>query len=200
GGRWRGPERRADAVPGRRPVRDRGAARSRRDDGARRRGPRRARRRPLEIARRLPGRPVAHALCAQRATQGRPGARRRLAPRCPGRAALGGMKPIIAVIGGSTATAAETALAEDTGRLLAGQGAVLVCGGLGGVMEAAARGAKANGGTTVGILPGADPALANGYIDVALATGLGEMGNFLILGAAHPPIALGGGVGTVVGM
>lgn len=107
------------------------------------------------------------------------------------------MKPIIAVIGGSTATAAETALAEDTGRLLAGQGAVLVCGGLGGVMEAAARGAKANGGTTVGILPGADPALANAYIDVPLATGLGEMRNFLIVRSAHALIAIGGGVGTL---
>src|SRR5262249_59871567 len=139
GGRWRGPERRADAVPGRRPGRDRGAARSRRDDGARCRGPRRARRRPLEIARRLPGRPVAHALCAQRATQGRPGARRRLAPRCPGRAALGGMKPIIAVIGGSTATAEETALAEDTGRLLAGGGRGRGGGGAGGVAGGGGR-------------------------------------------------------------
>ena len=107
------------------------------------------------------------------------------------------MKPIIAVIGGGNCTADETALAEETGRLLAGEGAVLVCGGLGGVMEAVAKGAKANGGTTVGILPGADPAVANAYIDVALATGLGEMRNFLIVRSAHALIAIGGGVGTL---
>jgi len=88
------------------------------------------------------------------------------------------MKAIIAVIGGSTCTTAEAAVAEETGRLLAQHGAVLVCGGLGGVMEAVAKGAHANGGTTVGILPGADPAAANAFIDIPLATGLGEMRNF----------------------
>ena len=107
------------------------------------------------------------------------------------------MKPIIAVIGGGTCTAEETAVAVETGRLLAQHGAVLVCGGLGGVMEAAAKGAKANGGTTVGILPGADPAAANAHIDVPLATGLGEMRNFLIVRTAHALIAIGGGVGTL---
>jgi len=107
------------------------------------------------------------------------------------------MKPIIAVIGGGTCTAEETAVAVETGRLLAQHGAVLVCGGLGGVMEAAAQGAKANGGTTVGILPGADPRAANAHIDVPLATGLGEMRNFLIVRTAHALIAIGGGVGTL---
>ncbi len=107
------------------------------------------------------------------------------------------MKPIIAVIGGGTCTAEETAVAVETGRLLAQHGAVLVCGGLGGVMEAAAKGAKANGGTTVGILPGADPRAANAHIDVPLATGLGEMRNFLIVRTAHALIAIGGGVGTL---
>ncbi len=107
------------------------------------------------------------------------------------------MKPIIAVIGGSTCTIEETAFAEETGRLLAQRGAVLVCGGLGGVMEAVAKGARANGGTTVGILPGADPAAANAYIDIPLATGLGEMRNFLIVRTAHALIAIGGGVGTL---
>jgi uncharacterized protein (TIGR00725 family) len=107
------------------------------------------------------------------------------------------MRPIIAVIGGSTCTAAETALAVETGRLLAERGAVLVCGGLSGVMEGAARGAQTNGGVTVGILPGADPAAANRYIDVPLATGLGEMRNFLIVRTAHALIAIGGGVGTL---
>lgn len=107
------------------------------------------------------------------------------------------MKPIIAVIGGGTCTSEETALAEQTGELLARQGAVVVCGGLGGVMEAAARGAQANGGTTVGILPGDDPRAANAFIGVPLATGLGEMRNFLIVRSAHALIAIGGGVGTL---
>lgn len=62
------------------------------------------------------------------------------------------MKPIIAVIGGSTSTEQESALAEQTGRLLAQRGAIVLCGGLGGVMEAVAKGVQANGGTTVGIL------------------------------------------------
>lgn len=107
------------------------------------------------------------------------------------------MKPIIAVIGGSNCSTDETALAEATGRLLAAQGAIVVCGGLGGVMEAAARGAKANGGTTVGILPGGDPAAANAHIDIPLATGLGEMRNFLIVRVSHALIAVGGGIGTL---
>jgi uncharacterized protein (TIGR00725 family) len=107
------------------------------------------------------------------------------------------MKPIIAVIGGSTCTEQESAIAEQTGRLLAQRGAVVLCGGLGGVMEAVARGVKANGGTTVGILPGADPATANAYIDIPLATGLGEMRNALIVRAAHAVIAIGGGWGTL---
>src|SRR5207249_1607304 len=90
-----------------------------------------------------------------------------------------------------------TALAGETGRLLAERGAILVCGGLSGVMEAAAKGAKANGGMTVGILPGADPAAANPYIDVPLATGLGEMRNLLIVRTAQALVAIGGGVGTL---
>ena len=107
------------------------------------------------------------------------------------------MKPIIAVIGGSSCTKDEWAIAHETGRLLAGRGAIVVCGGLGGVMEAAAQGAKSNGGVTVGILPGTDPAAANAYIDVPLATGLGEMRNLLIVRVAQALIAIGGGIGTL---
>lgn len=107
------------------------------------------------------------------------------------------MKPVIAVIGGGTCSREETAIAETTGRLLAEQGTIVLCGGLGGVMEAVARGAQTNGGTTVGILPGQDPAAANPYIEIPLATGLGEMRNFLIVRAAHALIAIGGGVGTL---
>ncbi|PYP16633.1 MAG: TIGR00725 family protein [Gemmatimonadetes bacterium] len=107
------------------------------------------------------------------------------------------MKPIIAVIGGSSCTKNEWALAHETGRLLADRGAIVVCGGLGGVMDAAAQGAKSNGGITVGILPGTDPAAANAYIDVPLATGLGEMRNLLIVRVAQALIAIGGGIGTL---
>jgi uncharacterized protein (TIGR00725 family) len=107
------------------------------------------------------------------------------------------MRSIIAVIGGSSCSAEESALAEDVGRRLAEQGAVVICGGLGGVMEAVAKGAKSNGGITVGILPGDDPTAANPYIEVPLATGLGEMRNFLIVRSAHALIAIGGGIGTL---
>jgi uncharacterized protein (TIGR00725 family) len=74
---------------------------------------------------------------------------------------------------------------------------VLVCGGLGGVMEAACRGAKAEGGTTVGILPGPSRADANEHVDVALATGLGEARNALVVRAADALVAIGGEYGTL---
>jgi uncharacterized protein (TIGR00725 family) len=83
------------------------------------------------------------------------------------------------------------------GRELGGRGAVLVCGGLGGVMEAACRGAKEAGGTTVGILPGMDRAAANPYVDVAVPTGLGEARNALVVRAADALVAVGGGYGTL---
>ncbi|HEV2749916.1 MAG TPA: TIGR00725 family protein [Gemmatimonadales bacterium] len=105
--------------------------------------------------------------------------------------------PLVAVVGGSSCTAQEAEWATAVGRLLALGGAVLLCGGLGGVMEAAARGAKAAGGLTIGILPGNDAADANASIDVALATGMGEMRNALIARAAQAMIAIGGGWGTL---
>ncbi|MEA2428059.1 MAG: hypothetical protein QOF37_1687 [Thermoleophilaceae bacterium] len=74
---------------------------------------------------------------------------------------------------------------------------MLVCGGLGGVMEAACRGAKAAGGTTVGILPGFDRTDANEYVDVALATGFGEARNALVVRAADALVAVGGEYGTL---
>ncbi len=104
---------------------------------------------------------------------------------------------LVAVVGGSTCTPAEAEQAAGVGRLLAEQGAVLLCGGLGGVMEAAARGAKDAGGLTVGVLPGSDAEDANAYIDVPLATGMGEIRNALIVRAAHAVIAIGGGWGTL---
>jgi uncharacterized protein (TIGR00725 family) len=105
--------------------------------------------------------------------------------------------PLVAVVGGGNCSGAEAEWAAAVGRLVAERGAVLVCGGLGGVMEAAARGAKQAGGLTIGILPGSDPGAANPHIDVAIATGMGEMRNALIVRAAGAVIAIGGGWGTL---
>lgn len=88
-------------------------------------------------------------------------------------------------------------MAEDVGKLLARSGAVVVCGGLGGVMEAACRGAKREGGLTVGILPNEDRTHANRYVDVAVATGLGEARNALVVRTADVLVAVGGGFGTL---
>lgn len=87
--------------------------------------------------------------------------------------------------------------AEAVGRAVAEAGALLVCGGLGGVMEAACRGAKGAGGTTLGILPGADRAAANRWVDVAVATGMGEVRNALVVRAADAVVAVAGGYGTL---
>jgi uncharacterized protein (TIGR00725 family) len=87
--------------------------------------------------------------------------------------------------------------AEQVGRELGRRGAVLVCGGLGGVMEAACRGAKAAGGITVGLLPGEDRGAANAFVDIAIPTGLGEARNALVVRAADAVIAVGGGYGTL---
>jgi uncharacterized protein (TIGR00725 family) len=87
--------------------------------------------------------------------------------------------------------------AEAVGRGLAARGAVVVCGGLGGAMEAACRGAKEAGGMTVGLLPGLDRRDANPYVDVAVTTGLGEARNALVVRAADALIAVGGGYGTL---
>ena len=83
------------------------------------------------------------------------------------------------------------------GRLLAEHGAVLVCGGLGGTMEAACRGAKQAGGTTVGLLPGESRSDANRFVDVAIPTGLGEARNALVVRSADVVVAVGGGYGTL---
>ncbi len=83
------------------------------------------------------------------------------------------------------------------GRELARAGAVLVCGGGSGVMAAACRGAKAEAGTTLGILPGSDRSAANAWVDVAVATGLGEMRNALVVRAVDAVIAVAGGYGTL---
>ena len=107
-------------------------------------------------------------------------------------------KPLyIAVVGPGVATDEEAALAEDVGRLLASAGAIVVCGGSTGVMEAASRGTASEGGTVVGILPGFDRAEANPHVTIALPTGMGEMRNALIARAADAVIAVGGEFGTL---
>jgi uncharacterized protein (TIGR00725 family) len=107
------------------------------------------------------------------------------------------MPPYVAVIGASRASAQEERAAEAVGRGLGELGAIVVCGGRGGVMEAACRGAKATGGTTVGILPGRNRAEANPYVDVAIATGLGELRNGLVVSAADAFVVVGGAFGTL---
>jgi len=104
---------------------------------------------------------------------------------------------IIAVIGGGQCTKKEARLAEEVGRELAKRGAVLVCGGLGGVMEAACRGAGAEGGITIGILPGEDSHSANPHVQIAVATGLGYARNIAVVRSARAVIAVGGSYGTL---
>jgi uncharacterized protein (TIGR00725 family) len=101
------------------------------------------------------------------------------------------------VVGPGEAGPEVLAAAESVGRLLGARGAVVVCGGLGGAMEAACRGAKEAGGTTVGLLPGLDRGDANPYVDVAVPTGLGEARNALVVRAADALVAIGGGYGTL---
>jgi uncharacterized protein (TIGR00725 family) len=101
------------------------------------------------------------------------------------------------VVGPGEAPPEVVAAAEAVGRGLAARDAVVVCGGLGGAMEAACRGAKDAGGTTVGLLPGLDRRDANPYVDVAVTTGLGEARNALVVRAADALIAVGGGYGTL---
>ena len=103
----------------------------------------------------------------------------------------------VGVVGAGSAEPGTLAAAEQVGGLLARAGAVVVCGGLGGVMEAACRGARSAGGTTLGILPGTDRSEANAWVEVAIPTGLGEARNALVVRAADALIAIGGEFGTL---
>jgi uncharacterized protein (TIGR00725 family) len=103
----------------------------------------------------------------------------------------------IAIAGAGSAEPWELAAAEEAGAAVAEAGGGLVCGGLGGVMEAACRGARSRGGLTVGLLPGTDREDANGWVVVALPTGLGEARNALVARAADALVAIGGGWGTL---
>ncbi len=106
-------------------------------------------------------------------------------------------KRFIAVIGGSDCTPEEARLAEEVGRELARKDAILVCGGLGGVMEAACKGASAGGGLTIGILPGGSRQTANPYVQIPVVTNLGEARNVIVVKSAEAVIAIGGGYGTL---
>ena len=106
-------------------------------------------------------------------------------------------KKFIAVIGGSECSPEETVLAEEVGREIARNGAILVCGGLGGVMEAACRGSVSEGGLTLGILPGGNRQTANPYVQIPIVTNLGEARNIIVVKSAQAVIAIDGGYGTL---
>lgn len=103
----------------------------------------------------------------------------------------------VAVIGSSECTPEEALVAEAVGRELAKRGATVVCGGLGGVMKAASKGARSEGGRTIGILPGNSPAEANEYIEIPIVTGMGYARNVIVVKSAGAVIAIGGRFGTL---
>ena len=104
---------------------------------------------------------------------------------------------MVAVIGGAQCSSEDAALADEVGRELANHGAVLVCGGLTGIMEAACRGAVANGGLTIGLLPSDDPATANSYVRIPIATGVGYARNIAVVNSSRAIIAIDGDYGTL---
>jgi len=106
-------------------------------------------------------------------------------------------KKFVAVIGGGQPSREEAKLAEEVGRELARRGVILICGGLGGVMEAACKGASLEGGITIGILPGDDSHAANSYVQIPIVTGLGYARNIAVVKSAHAVIAIGGSYGTL---
>lgn len=108
----------------------------------------------------------------------------------------------IAVIGYNKDRCTDVAskAAYEVGREIARAGAVLICGGLGGVMEAACRGAKESGGTTIGIIPQEEFSYANQHCDIVICTGIGYARDFIVASSADGIIAVGGGVGTLIEM
>ena len=103
----------------------------------------------------------------------------------------------IAVIGASQASASELKTAELVGREIAKSGAALVCGGMGGVMEAACKGASQEGGITIGILPGDNRLSANEFVKIPIVTGIGYARNVAVVKSAQAVIAVGGSYGTL---
>lgn len=108
-----------------------------------------------------------------------------------------GRPMIIAVIGGGDPPPRAMELAEEVGCELARRGAMVVCGGMRGVMEAVCRGAKSAGGTTIGILPGNEPVTANDYIDIPIMTGMGYARNVIVVKTGRAAIAIDGAYGTL---
>ena len=106
-------------------------------------------------------------------------------------------KRFIAVIGGNQCSPQEAQLAEEVGRELARRGAILVCGGLGGIMEAACKGAQSAGGITIGILPGDSRQAANRYVQIPIVTGLGYARNLAVVKSAQAVIGIDGSYGTL---
>lgn len=104
---------------------------------------------------------------------------------------------LVGVIGASDADSDMYEIAREVGGEIARRGWWLLCGGLGGVMEAACRGAREAGGHTIGILPGADRNAANPWVEIAVVTGMAEARNIIIARTAHVCIAIGGGYGTL---
>ena len=107
------------------------------------------------------------------------------------------METIIGVIGAANASEEEKRTSEEVGVLIAKGDCFLLCGGMGGVMEAACRGAKSAGGTTIGILPGPEASSANRFIDIPIVTGMGEARNVIVAKSSHSIIAIGGSFGTL---
>ena len=103
----------------------------------------------------------------------------------------------VSVIGGSRCSSHEAELAEEVGAKLARRGVTLVCGGLTGVMEAACKGARSAGGTTVGILPGNSRRDANRYVDIPVVTTIGEARNIIVVSSGQAVIAVCGEYGTL---
>ena len=108
-----------------------------------------------------------------------------------------GRKPVIAIIGAGKCSRKLYDMAADIGRYVAENGGVVLCGGLGGIMEGAARGAKEAGGTTIGIIPSENKADANQFIDYVIPTGFGQARNVLVVRAADAIVALPGKYGTL---
>ncbi len=106
-------------------------------------------------------------------------------------------RKFIAVIGGGQCSKEEARLAQAVGRELARRGAILVCGGLSGVMEAACKGASSEGGITIGILPGDNRQAANPYVQIPIVTGIGYARNVAVVKSAQAVIAVGGSYGTL---
>ncbi|MBN1134572.1 MAG: TIGR00725 family protein [Methanosarcinaceae archaeon] len=106
-------------------------------------------------------------------------------------------KSQIGVIGAGACDEGLSRIAESVGKEIAKRGALLVCGGLGGVMEAAAHGAKEEGGTTLGILPGSNRNDANMYVDIAVLSAMGHARNVLIVQSCDALIAIDGEYGTL---